>query len=220
MKKLLLTLIVGFTCLPVAFAQVTLLPKVGFNVANVRFDDGDFRRILPPMSINTRARAGFVMGLGANLPIDKLWSVQTELLYISKGFAADDRNIEGQYSLNYLEIPLLIKATFGNRELSFYGNGGLSLGYLLGGRVKGGWNDDDDYNEKIDFEDNSLVLNEVDANRIDIGLNLGGGISFEAGGFPMFVDLRYNAGLVDYDQEAEPSKNRSFALTFGTKLPL
>lgn len=216
MKKLLLILVIGFAGLPVVFGQVTLLPKVGFNVSNVRFDNGDFR-----FYGDAQARAGLVLGMGANVPFNDPISFQAELLYISKGFTVDETTNEGYYSLNYLEVPLLAKATFGNRDLSFYGNGGLSLGFLLGGRVKGDWNVfglEGEYDERVEFENHGALPHEVDANRIDIGFNLGGGVNFDAGGFPVFVDLRYNAGLIDYDQEHEPSKNRSFAITFGTYL--
>lgn len=223
MKKLLIILVVGFAGLPVAFGQVTLLPKVGFNVSNVRFDDGEFSPF-----VDARSRASIVLGVGANVPFSDPLSFQAEMLYSSKGFRVKEGgsiDVEGRYTLNYLEIPLLAKATFGNRDLGFYGNGGFSLGFLLGGRVKGRGDLFEvargSYNETLEFTERPGlgVLHEVDANRIDIGFNLGGGINFDAGGVPAYVDLRYNAGLIDFSKD-RLSKNRSFAITFGTHLPL
>ena len=215
MKKLLLILLTVLSGSIATRAQVTVLPKIGFNVSDVRFDNGDFR-----FYGDALPRAGVVLGVGAEVPMNDPISIQAELLYISKGFSVDERFVEGWHSLNYLEMPLLAKATFGDREMSFYGTGGLSLGLLLGGRVKGEWANDNDYDERVEFENRGVLPHEIDANRIDVGFNIGGGINFDAGGFPMFVDLRYNAGLIDYDQEQEPSRNRSFAVTVGGRLPL
>ena len=204
-----------------ASAQITLLPKAGLNVSTVRFDEDEE---LPGL----KSRVGLTLGLGVNVPQTDVLSFQAEVLYTSKGFSAEENGVadyDGWYSLNYLEVPLLAKATFGSEELSFYGNGGLSVGYLLGGRVKGRWDIvnvvRDDVDQRLEFTDEPrpFVLHEVDANRIDVGLNIGAGINVSAGHLPLFLDVRYNLGLTDYDKD-QASKHRTFAITVGSRLAL
>lgn len=133
MRKAILSLVVITWCVSAAVAQVTLLPKIGVNVSSVRFAEDEE---LP----GQMSRLGFALGLGANVAQNDVLSFQAELLYASKGFSAKEEgnvNYDGWVSLNYLEIPLLAKAAFGDETFGFYGNGGLSIGYLVGGRIKG-----------------------------------------------------------------------------------
>lgn len=220
MKKLLLLLLISATSTAATQAQVTLLPKVGLNVSKVYFDDDE------PFPGDKGARVGLTAGIGANVPQNDLLSFQAEVLFSSQGFSVhEDGNtdIDGRYSLNYLKLPILAQATFGDRDLSFYGNGGLSIGYLLGGRARGRWDVfnvlRDNINEPLEFTDepNPFRIHEVDANRIDVGLLLGGGVNFSVGHLPLFVDLRYNIGLTDYDKN-RISKHRTFALTLGARI--
>ena len=63
-------------------------------------------------------------------------------------------------------------------------------------------------------------FDRIDANRIDLGFVIGGGINFSlVPGVASFVDLRYNHGLTDYDRE-EVSKNRTFTIAVGMEFPL
>jgi hypothetical protein len=220
MKKQLLTLLLCVGGVAPVLAQVRLLPKAGVSISSVAFDaDGAIEGL--------KSRPGIVLGVGVNVPQSPILSFQTELLYVSKGFAAEENGIidyDGYVSLNYLEVPILAKATFGTKQLGVYGNGGLSIGYLLGGRMKGDWDIFDvgeDFDQALEFTDdpNPLALHEVDANRVDVGLNVGGGLNFSAGAVPMFLDLRYVLGLTDYDKETT-SKNRTFMITLGSQIGL
>ena len=219
MKKLLFALFASLGCATLASAQFVLLPKAGINISNVRFDDDEALGGRKP-------RVGLTLGLGVNIPQNAVLSFQTEVLYTSKGFAAEDNGVadyEGWFSLNYLEVPILAKATFGTKRLGAYANGGLSFAYLLGGRVKGRYDIAnlirDDIDERLVFTDqpNPLLLHELNANRVDVGLNLGGGLNFSAGPVPLFIDLRYILGMVDHDKD-QASKNRTFAITLGSQI--
>ena len=220
MKKLILVVCVSLGLATQSSAQFTLLPKAGVSLSNVGFDSDETLD-------GQKLRPGIVLGVGLNIPQNSVMSFQTELLYVSKGFAAEQNGVvdyDGQVSLNYLEVPMLVKASFGTKELGVYGNGGLSFGYLLGGRMKGEWdifNVGEDFNEALEFTDepNPLVAHQLDANRVDVGLNLGGGFNFSVGDIPLFLDLRYNLGLIDYDKD-QTAKNRTFAITLGSRIGL
>ncbi|MBD0256185.1 MAG: PorT family protein [Cytophagales bacterium] len=222
MKQLLLLAALAVsTC---GFAQISIIPKVGVNVSNAAIsENNDYP--------GQKSLLGLTAGLGINFPLtsDAFLSVQPEILYSQKGWAGESSNAlagyEGTYRLNYLEVPLLLKINFGGETIRAYVNAGPSFGYLLGGRVDGRltalgvelFNIDD----KLEFtETPSLTnLNQIDANRTEIGLNFGGGAGYSFGGKVLFVDVRYNLGLSDYNRSFE-SKNRVFALTAGLQIPL
>ena len=80
-------------------------------------------------------------------------------------------------TLNYLELPLLIKANFGETA-KFFVMGGPSIGYLLSGRSV----DDNGNEDDIDFDE---------WNRLELGAHLGAGI----GVGPLVIDVRYLLGI-------------------------
>ncbi|HEX8530410.1 MAG TPA: porin family protein [Cytophagales bacterium] len=220
MKKLFL--LVALAVSACGFAQVSLIPKVGVNLANASIDDNrDFD--------GQSSLLGLTAGLGINFALtsDNFLSVQPEILYSQKGWAAEAANAfgsyDGNYRLNYLEVPVLLKINFGSETVRAYVNAGPSFGYLLGGRITGNWNAlglfGSNVNESLEFTNSPSALNQLDANRTEVGLNFGGGAGYAFGGRVLFVDLRYNMGLTDYDRAFE-SKNRVFALTVGLQVPL
>ncbi len=75
--------------------------------------------------------------------------------------------------------------------------------------------------EPIEFTDspNPVSVTELDANRVEIGLNFGGGLGLSLGRSVLFGDVRYNAGLTDFNRDAK-SKNQVFAITAGLRIPL
>jgi hypothetical protein len=223
MKKLFLLAALA-VCSCGAFAQVSLIPKVGVNLANASIEDN---REYP----GQKSLLGLTAGLGINFPLtsDAFLSVQPEILYSQKGWAGESSNAlagyEGTYRLNYLEVPLLLKINFGGETIRAYVNAGPSFGYLLSGRVDGRVTalgvEVFKIDDKLEFTEtpNATRLNEVDANRTEIGLNFGGGVGYSFGGKVLFVDVRYNMGLTDYARDFE-SKNRVFAFTVGLQVPL
>ncbi len=223
MKKLFLLAALA-VCSCGAVAQVSLIPKVGVNISNASIDNN---RDLDGQS----SLLGLTAGLGVNFALtsDGFLSVQPELLYSQKGWSAETSGTlggyNGNYRLNYLELPVLLKINFGGETVRAYVNAGPSFGYLLGGRVDGTLNAlnllNIEVDEKLEFTEtpNATSINQLDANRTEIGLNFGGGAGYSFGGKVLFVDVRYNMGLTDYNRDFE-SKNRVFALTVGLQVPL
>jgi hypothetical protein len=222
MKKLfLLAALAVSTC---GFAQVSLIPKVGVNIANAAIDENNDYP-------GQKSLLGLTAGLGINFPLtsDNFLSVQPEILYSQKGWAGESSNAlagyEGTYRLNYLEVPLLLKINFGGETIRAYVNAGPSVGYLLGGRVDGSFTalgvELINIDKKMEFTETPSVANpnQLNANRTEIGLNFGGGAGYSFGGKVLFLDVRYNLGLSDYDRDFS-SKNRVFALTAGLQIPL
>ncbi len=221
-KTQLLLLFLWFTNF--AVAQVSVIPKFGINISNVAFDDNTWAE--------REELIGFTGGVGLNYSLsdDGFLSIQPELLFSQKGFSAAGSafgvNYDGTYRLNYLELPLLAKITFGGNAFKAYVNAGPSVAYLLSGRVKGRGNllgiFGSNIDEAIQFTDdpNRLNITQLDANRIEAGVNFGGGIGYGFGNnSALFVDVRYNLGLTDFDKNQQ-SKNRVFAIAAGVQIPL
>ncbi len=107
--------------------------------------------------------------------------IQPELHWSQKGSVIQDINSnEITSTLNYLELPVLLRWNFGS-TIKLFALGGVSAGYLLGGKLEGD-NVEDDIKE---------VYNDLDFSGI-LGLGIGLG--------PIEVDIRYQAGISDISQ--------------------
>src|SRR5690606_24984299 len=98
-------------------------------------------------------------------------------------------------SLNYLEIPVLLKLHFG-QDLGFFVFAGPSVGYLLDGTDKDG-----------DGKTNDIDLDFY--KRAELGAHIGGGVSIG----PLKVDVRYIAGfsnIADFDDKNIEVRNSGF----------
>jgi len=196
MKRTFLLLAFMLTLGTVAQAQVSLIPKGGITLSNINFNED---------LAGQKSRMGYVAGLGLNFPLtaDNFFSIQPELLYIQQG----TRATAGSYSLNYAQLPLLLKINFGGEGFPIYVNAGPSFGYLLNPPTRMG-----------SFEFN-------DPKRLDIGLQFGGGFGVKAGPGNVLLDARYGFGITDINNAAtggdaaNKSKNNVFQFTVGYAIP-
>ena len=98
----------------------------------------------------------------------------------------------------YLDLPLLAKYNiFGFGHHSFYALGGVNFGYLLSAKI----ND-------VDMIEN--------LKKFDLGLLGGVGIAMSVSSHTIFMEAKYNFGLVNTSGlEGEELKNRGIWLTAG-----
>ncbi len=192
-------------------AQSFLIPKGGLVFSNLNTTES-----------GVSGRTGYVAGLGLSIPVtaDNFFVIQPELLYIQKGatFSTTGTSTRvGNTYINYAELPVLAKINFGGESFRLYVNGGPSIAYALFGRTnQNGAVVDVKFGDEADVTFN---------NRIDFGLQFGGGIGFKAGPGDILLDLRYGLGLSNLldqpvagtDTEAQ---NRVYALTLGYAIPL
>jgi hypothetical protein len=198
------------------------MPKAGLAITNVAFSDDLLNGFELPLKSNYKV--GFVFGAAFEIGINDHFAVQPELLFQQKGFVwkgdINNESLKASFSLNYLELPLLLKGKFG----IFHVNVGPSIGYAIGGNYKSEYTtsqgDTDKQSGKVKFgeepnnnSDDVVYFN----NALDLGVQIGSGI--KAG--PVVIDLRFGLGLsnlfdeddgVDFDMK---SKNRSIQLTVG-----
>jgi hypothetical protein len=185
-----LLILVLFSVLP-AKGQVAFGVKGGLNLTTLDVKD-------PEKSYDSRTgyHAGiFVRGKFGNV------GIQPELLlFTQNGDIESSLFGTAQESFTYLSIPLMLK---------FYPVGGLNLqlgpqfGFLIDGERKydsflgGGSQDITDYYKKS-----------------DISVSLGGGYDFS---FGLGLDVRYNIGVKDINNEAngEEARSRIFLVSLG-----
>lgn len=159
--------------------------RLGGNITKQTYDDGN-------LAEDPESKFGADVAIMYTLPIgDGFLAIQPELHWMQKGSTFNDLSGDNAVTtMNYLELPLLLRVNFGG-SLKLFAFGGPSAGYLLG------VNSDEPQITKEDFED------------IEFGLHVGAGIGF--GRFE--VDVRYMAGLSDVsaaDGNINDIKNSAF----------
>jgi len=135
--------------------------KAGANVANV---NGDFATELE----NWKSTVGFCGGIFLELNFGRILTIQPEVLYTMKG--ADSG--AGKLSLDYLEIPVLLKVRIPTGSIHPFVFAGPAFGFRLKAVIEG-----------IEIDDMP---------KSDYGAVLGGGLQL---GRSIHVDVRYTMGL-------------------------
>jgi hypothetical protein len=98
------------------------------------------------------------------------------------------------YNMNYFEIPVTLKMTFGSPKFQFYGLAGANLGTLMkaarSSSTPGGPADSVDIKASLD--------------KSTVAVELGGGVGIEVASHTSVVlDARYNMGLKDINTSGE-----------------
>jgi opacity protein-like surface antigen len=214
MKKLTILLIIPivlFMVLPVG-AQNRIGIVGGLNFANVNSDD-----LEAALSAETGADVSLANSLGfgfggvLGIVLSENAALHLQPMYIQKGakieveIAGFDEDVK--FKLAYLEVPVMLKLTFGTSEAKPYVMAGPTIGYLLSAKVTNG--DEEDLKDTIkDF---------------DFGLGFGAGVSFPAGNNMVFVEGRYALGLTNVDDDPDDpidAKTKGIQIFAGITFPL
>ena len=236
MKKVLLTLVLAGTA-AFAQAQVQFGPKVGVNVATMDLgqrDDKDEAGVGSAFGLN--------IGVASNIKIIKGISVAPEIIFSQKGYkyaSSGEFEMMGQkvqyseeetFTSNYLEVPLLLRGTFGS-VVKGYVNAGPTLSYWLNGRYIGNWTGSSgsdiqtiNYDLKVKFveeydkikTEDFVEVSREHANRYEMGASIGGGVMLPLAGSSLMVDARYTFAWKDiYNEmkENEKARNKMISLS-------
>jgi len=217
-----------------AQAQFKITPKIGYTTST-RAVSKNFRDAIEKEGGKIGYVSGFSFGAAFELGLGNTISLQPEILYSQKGAFAKinlfDIPIETTEKLNYLEVPVLVKASFGDEDgFRFFVYAGPYVGYALNGKGKVAITFESetqpgkfetitgDY--KIKFGEKpanstnpASLLEDVqyyskdDVNRLDIGAYAGAGISIPVGPGALSLEGRYGYGFTDYQKD--PSGIRS-----------
>jgi hypothetical protein len=178
---------------------------LGFTGANAQE-----LQIIPKIGVNLSNQAinstngekfkvGYQGGVGLNIStLMKNFSFQPEINFVNKGTTIEVGSHKEKYNFNYLEVPVLAKYSFG----MFYVNAGPSVGYLVG-------------------KDKKLEATYGDLKKINLEVQMGGGVAIPAGPGKVIVDARYGLGLNNIsDVSGTNVKNRSILLSVGYAINL
>ena len=225
----------------ISCAQITWIPKAGLTISEIKtkIDGPDGGTEFNSGSSSTKL--GTTVGIGINMPITKALSLQPELSFIQKGYAASayvsvavDGNVleyyntESKVTLNYLEMPVLGKYTVslakGTTQLFIVAGPSFALG--VGGKLKrettlynSGTTTTTSRESKVKFGSDEISSDKyVVERRGDIGLQTGiGAILFKK----IMVDVRYTRGMTKlWDTDGISIKNRVFQFTVGVPFTL
>nr|MCU0358436.1 PorT family protein [Cyclobacteriaceae bacterium] len=170
------------------YAQ-SIIPRIGMTVSRTNAEDEQF--------IEQKSVTGFVLGVAAEWPLNASLSVQPEFNFVQKGFGVkadiSDQGltvqVDNRTTINYLELPVLLKYYVNDADTRVYLIAGPSIGYGLGGKAKSkvdtdffGTNLSVTVNGKVKFGDPPPGYNPLEDteiyfdNRIDFGLQGGLGV--------------------------------------------
>ncbi len=204
--KIFLVLLVSIFITASSYSQVKLSigAEGGINISN-------FSGTPDPQS---SSRTGLIFGANLDIGFGHYISVQPGLRFIMKG--ASSTGADGTAfvdKLNYLEIPVLLKATFHLTEVSPY----LMAGPILGINMSA--------NEDQTPQGGTTTTTDISQfiSGTDFGLLFGGGVGFKiAPKVDLFAQFGYCLGLSNILKNATTStlKNTGIQLTAGAMFHL
>ena len=192
MKKVFLTLILTIFATAALLAQAQFGVKAGFNVATTNDD-------YSPAEADEPWRPGFNIGLASQFPVSEVFAIAPELIYTQRGFKEEyTSGLVREARFDYLSLPVLFRLSFGD-VLKGYVNAGPTFSYWLGGKQSAtaeliGLEISGPYEESITFDDLDQDW-AYDANRLEVGAAVGGGIGLDTEAGTFLIDLRYVFGL-------------------------
>jgi hypothetical protein len=229
MKKLSIVIAVFllvFLTLP-TMGQPQLGIVAGVNLANASID--------PSEGANLSNRTGFAVGAVAVFPLSPMLAIQLEPTYMQKGAGYDvqteiydeennqfiEGKVEGTLKADYIDIPVLVKLSFGESTTKPYIMAGPYLGFLLSAKnifdkftPTGG--------SAITIDEEQDIKDETKST--DFGLNFGAGVSFPMGNNTLMLEAMYSLGLSNINDDSEDPdtkiKNKGIQIKAGITFPL
>ena len=171
--------------------------RAGLTFSNINVDaDG--------ADVEFNSRTGFVVGIPVEIRLPGPLGLQVEANYSQYGAKADFAGFETDDVINYLDIPVLLKAGLISDDFEASAVVGPSFGYALSG--KSTFNGE---TEDIEFGDDDV--------RANIGLVFGAQGGLPVGAGKITLDVRYNLGLNDLEDDDDDIKitNRQFQVALG-----
>ena len=178
--------------------------RAGLSLASFHGGDvgGAFDEAL--LVLGPESLTGLCAGVFATIPITDTLLLQPEALYSQKGATYTLFGEDLDLKLDYLEVPVLLKARFGTGAARPAVFAGPAISFEL--RAKG------------QFQDQTEDLDETKGT--DFGLVFGAGVDLAAGSGAFVVDARYTLGLSTIDDASSDDlradiKNKAFTLSIG-----
>lgn len=212
----ILFVILFFTKIDTTKAQIFGI-KAGLNLSNMSIKIKNIDSNKMEKDTECKYLPGFNLGPTLDFPLNKMFLLQSEILFTTKGFQINTvrsdewgGTIPYKYrmTLYYIDIPLNLKATIIDLDkLNIYGLAGSYLGIGINGKTKFILGDEQE-------KGNIKLGSNGNTKRFDFGLDLGTGIELNK----FVFNLSYYWGLTNIsrqDPENIKEKNRVLAISLG-----
>lgn len=193
MKKLsaaiICVIIVSVMGIQPIFAQDDALQfgvKAGLNLANLSLDP-------EPEGLTFDAARKFGLGGIMLYPLSDVLDLQVEAMYLQKGSKVNveffGEVLKSEINVTYISIPVMGRYNLGAGDRSPYIVLGPEFGFLLSAKSR--------------FEDEPEEDEKDTSKSMDLGLNIGAGVSMKMGAIPKFCEVRYSLGLLDTNDDPD-----------------
>ena len=175
--------------------------RLGPSISSVSSDDAFLDDSSSQTGLNITAVAGFA--LSDNTPI----YLETGLIYAEKGGKTRSGREKITFSLNYLEVPLVVKYCYNiDSDFSIQPFAGGYLACGVGGRIK-------DYGARKTYSSFGKDTPEYPRfDRFDGGLRLGCGVGYDV----FYADLCVDLGLANISNDIfDKTQNFAFSVNIG-----
>jgi hypothetical protein len=215
MKKLFLLsciFLLAFLIRPIN-AQVQIGVQAGVNLTDINMD------LTTQEGFNTAMRTRAIMGGIITYNFLPMLSLQAEPAYVQKGADANfsiietgfNVDIKANISADYIDVPILLKASLPMEFIKPYLIAGGSVAFLVGDaklRVDGASINGQDV---ISLVPDSLKEETLLLKSTDYILCFGGGVTIPIGLLEIFVEGRYDIGLTNINND--PTDDTEFKTT-------
>lgn len=216
------------------YSILLLLLLTFFNVANAQLfkiagQEVGFVYVGPKMGTNfsqisnwtefagtkNKSRVGYQFGVVGELGFTNRFSIDGELMFLTKGHKQTSPIGTENINVSYLGIPLLAKYSFKILGLSkVYAKGGTFANVRTGGTSVFEF-------EGVDHESEAQELSSDEWRRVDWGMSIGVGAEYEVDYGIWGIDLRYDQSFLDvYAINTEKNWNRTFSVSVVYKYDL
>ncbi|MBN1756251.1 PorT family protein [bacterium] len=210
MRKVILVLAAIMVFCSMAFG-FSIQPGInlGLNMGNLAYSED------LPDNVEKSSRMGITGGGVLEIGMNETVSLEGGVYYTMKGAKSKSEfmgvTAEGTTALDYLTIPIRIKAKFGPEKLRTFIALGPEIGLLMSAKYK---NDED-----IDIKD--------DLESMDLGLYFGAGLEIPMGEKFIVFNAGYTLGFMDINKDEDDdsesdmtTKNTGISFTAGVRFPL
>jgi hypothetical protein len=192
-------------CAMPSAAEVRVGVKIGVSFASQKASGELYH------GINRPVRKGFALGAVCETSLSSVLWLRAEPMYVQKGSEVDwpsDHDIsDNTYELDYLVLPVHIKASMDYGIISPVVFTGPYLGYALSGQY-------------VLKSDGSII--DANEKKIDFGWDFGGGAIIRLNDdLYITIDARYSLGVIDTDDyEGSSFMNRGTIVLAGVLFEL
>ena len=176
-------------------------------------------------------RTGLLFGGILFYSFSPVLGLQVEPAYVQKGASIEQTEIEegntikieATLAADYIDIPVLLKASFGDGPVKPYVLAGASVAFLLGDamlEIDKTTLNGDDVTSQIPSDEREQ---KIETKSTDFILNFGGGVIIPLGQVNIFIEGQYNLGLTDVNDEPDDIteiKTTGIQIKAGVMFPL